>query len=123
MFTTPGLDLPAIARSEFLAFYDELVDRVAALAAQWMAVGFCHGVLDTDNMSITGESFDYGPYAFIDRYDPRFTAAYFDHGGRYSYGNQPAICQLNLKALPKTLGPADRRGGPGATASRLPRAL
>jgi uncharacterized protein YdiU (UPF0061 family) len=68
-----------------------------------MAVGFCHGVLNTDNMSITGESFDYGPYAFIDRYDPRFTAAYFDHGGRYSYGNQPAICQLNLKALQKPL--------------------
>jgi uncharacterized protein YdiU (UPF0061 family) len=68
-----------------------------------MSVGFCHAVLNTDNMSITGESFDYGPYAFIDRYDPRFTAAYFDYAGRYSYGNQPIICQMNLKALQKPL--------------------
>lgn len=95
----PGPRLYRDRPERFLAFYDELVDRVAALAAQWMAVGFCHGVLNTDNMSITAESFDYGPYAFIDRYDPSFTAAYFDHGGRYSYGNQPGICQLNLKAL------------------------
>jgi len=79
------------------------VDRVAKLVAQWMSVGFCHGVLNTDNMSITGESFDYGPYAFIDQYDPRFTAAYFDYAGRYSYGNQPIICQMNLKALQKPL--------------------
>jgi serine/tyrosine/threonine adenylyltransferase len=80
-------------------FYAELVNRVADLTAQWMAVGFCHGVLNTDNMSITGESFDYGPYAFIFNYDPRFTAAYFDYGGRYSYGNQPYICKLNLEML------------------------
>ncbi|MFZ4639392.1 MAG: protein adenylyltransferase SelO [Nodosilinea sp.] len=99
----PGPRLYRDRQERFLSFYDELVDRVAALAAQWMAAGFCHGVLNTDNMSITGESFDYGPYAFIDRYDPGFTAAYFDHGGRYSYGNQPGICQLNLKALQKPL--------------------
>jgi uncharacterized protein YdiU (UPF0061 family) len=68
-----------------------------------MSVGFCHAVLNTDNMSITGESFDYGPYAFMDGYDPRFTAAYFDYAGRYSYGNQPIICQMNLKALQKPL--------------------
>ncbi|HCF28262.1 MAG TPA: YdiU family protein, partial [Cyanobacteria bacterium UBA11049] len=80
-------------------FYAELVQRVAELAAQWMSVGFCHAVLNTDNMSITGESFDYGPYAFIDRYNPQFTAAYFDYSGRYSYANQPAICRLNLEML------------------------
>ena len=80
-------------------FYAELVERVARLAAQWMAAGFCHGVLNTDNMSITGESFDYGPYAFIPTYDPKFTAAYFDYGGRYSYGNQPYICRFNLELL------------------------
>ncbi|MGB3138471.1 MAG: YdiU family protein, partial [Nodosilinea sp.] len=91
------------AQERYLHFYEELCDRVAALAAQWMSVGFCHAVLNTDNMSITGESFDYGPYAFIDRYDPRFTAAYFDYGGRYSYANQPIICQMNLKALQKPL--------------------
>jgi serine/tyrosine/threonine adenylyltransferase len=85
-------------------FYAELVERVAQLTAQWMAAGFCHGVLNTDNMSITGESFDYGPYAFIDSYNPQFIAAYFDYGGRYSYGNQPMICKLNLEMLQTPLG-------------------
>ncbi len=88
----------------YLQFYRELVRRVAQLAAQWMAAGFCHGVLNTDNMSITGESFDYGPYAFIPTYNPRFTAAYFDYGGRYCYGNQPLICRLNLELLQVPLG-------------------
>lgn len=83
----------------YLRFYAELVQRVAALVAQWMSVGFCHAVLNTDNMSVTGESFDYGPYAFIDRYDPRFTAAYFDYYGRYCYANQPAACEWNLQML------------------------
>ncbi len=91
------------AQERYLHFYGELCDRIARLAAQWMSVGFCHAVLNTDNMSITGESFDYGPFAFIDGYDPRFTAAYFDYAGRYSYSNQPLICQMNLKALQKPL--------------------
>lgn len=86
-------------RDRYARFYAELVQRVAELVAQWMAAGFCHAVLNTDNMSITGESFDYGPYAFIDRYNPRFTAAYFDYFGRYSYGNQPAMCRWNLEML------------------------
>ncbi len=92
---------PGIAASEdrYAKFYAELVERVATLAAQWMAAGFCHGVLNTDNMSITGESFDYGPYAFIPTYNPRFTAAYFDYGARYCYANQPGICRLNLEML------------------------
>ena len=84
-------------------FYAELVQRVAQLAAQWMSVGFCHAVLNTDNMSITGESFDYGPYAFMDEFDPRFTAAYFDYGRRYSYGNQPRVCEWNLGMLQNPL--------------------
>ncbi len=84
-------------------FYAELVRRVAELVAQWMAVGFCHGVLNTDNMSITGESFDYGPYAFIPTYNPQFTAAYFDHFRRYAYGNQPSICRWNLEMLQRPL--------------------
>lgn len=87
----------------YAQFYAELVHRTAELVAQWMAVGFCHAVLNTDNMSITGESFDYGPYAFMDQFDPNFTAAYFDYGGRYSYKNQPAACQWNLKMLCKPL--------------------
>lgn len=92
---------PHLQNSEdrYAQFYAELAQRVAALAAQWMSVGFCHAVLNTDNMSITGESFDYGPYAFIETYNPQFTAAYFDYYGRYSYGNQPLICRLNLEML------------------------
>ncbi len=86
-----------------IRFYRELVQRVAELAAQWMAAGFCHGVLNTDNMSITGESFDYGPYAFMPQYNPRFTAAYFDYGGLYAYGNQPFVCQGNLEILQRSL--------------------
>lgn len=84
---------------KYALFYAELVKRVAELVAQWMAAGFCHGVLNTDNMSITGESFDYGPYAFIPTYDPYFTAAYFDYYKRYCYSHQPDICQLNLELL------------------------
>ncbi len=86
-------------KDKYSLFYAELVQRIALLAAQWMAAGFCHGVLNTDNMSIAGESFDYGPYAFIPTYDTRFTAASFDYGGRYSYGNQPYICKFNLELL------------------------
>ncbi len=87
----------------YIRFYAELVKRIAQLVAQWMAVGFCHGVLNTDNMSITGESFDYGPYAFIDTYNPYFTAAAFDRQGRYSYRNQPSICRWNLEMLQRPL--------------------
>ncbi|MGQ4647025.1 protein adenylyltransferase SelO family protein [Lyngbya aestuarii] len=87
----------------YVKFYAELVERVAQLVAQWMAAGFCHAVLNTDNMSITGESFDYGPYAFIPTYNPSFTAAYFDYYGRYSYGRQPAVCQWNLEMLQQPL--------------------
>lgn len=85
-------------------FYAELVKRVAELAAQWMAAGFCHAVLNTDNMAIVGESFDYGPYAFIPTYQRAFTAAYFDYSRRYCYGNQPGICKLNLQLLQQPLG-------------------
>ncbi|WP_254565114.1 YdiU family protein [Oscillatoria sp. HE19RPO] len=86
-------------KEKYARFYQELVQRVATLTAQWMAAGFCHAVLNTDNMSITGESFDYGPFAFIPTYNLKFTAAYFDYYGRYSYGNQPAICRWNLQML------------------------
>ena len=87
----------------YALFYAELVQRVAELAAQWMSAGFCHAVLNTDNMAITGESFDYGPFAFLPTLDPSFTAAYFDHFGRYSYGRQPAICRWNLEMLQRPL--------------------
>jgi serine/tyrosine/threonine adenylyltransferase len=83
----------------YAAFYTELVEKVAQLAAQWMTAGFCHAVLNTDNMAITAESFDYGPFDFIETYNPKFTAAYFDYYGRYCYANQPAACQWNLEML------------------------
>ncbi|NJK41267.1 MAG: YdiU family protein [Acaryochloridaceae cyanobacterium SU_2_1] len=96
-------------------FYAELVKRTAELVAQWMSVGFCHGVLNTDNMSVTGESFDYGPYAFIETFDPSFTAAYFDHFQRYSYGNQPSLCHWNLEMLQhplaRVIAPVDLGAG------------
>ncbi|MGF1535287.1 MAG: YdiU family protein [Elainellaceae cyanobacterium] len=83
----------------YAQFYDELVQRTAQMAAGWMAAGFCHAVINSDNMSITGESFDYGPYAFIPTYDPKFIAAYFDYRGRYRYENQPLACRWNLHML------------------------
>ncbi|MEM1172693.1 MAG: YdiU family protein [Cyanobacteria bacterium P01_H01_bin.35] len=90
-------------KDSYFLFYLELVERVAKLVAQWMAAGFCHGVLNTDNMSITGESFDYGPYAFIPTYEPKFTAAYFDYSGLYRYSHQPLVCKSNLHLLQETL--------------------
>ena len=94
---------PAIAPGDYAGFYAALVRRTAELAAQWMAAGFCHGVLNSDNMSVVGESFDYGPYAFVPTYDTRFTAAYFDYSGMYCYGNQPQICHFNLERLQMSL--------------------
>ena len=87
----------------YAMFYAELTQRVATLVAQWMAAGFCHAVLNTDNMAITGESFDYGPFAFIPTLDPAFTAAYFDNGGRYAYSNQATMCKWNLQMLQSPL--------------------
>ena len=89
----------AEADSPLLAMVAELTERVAHMAAQWMVAGFTHGVLNTDNMSLAGESFDYGPYGFLASWDVNFTAAYFDHTGLYAYGRQPAICYHNLKLL------------------------
>jgi uncharacterized protein YdiU (UPF0061 family) len=102
----PGAAADAAANNtepQLLAFYGELVERMARLAAEWMAAGFTHGVLNTDNMSLAGESFDYGPFAFLDRWDPGFTAAYFDHSGLYAYGQQPLICHHNLRLLQEPL--------------------
>lgn len=86
-------------QDRYAQFFTELSERLATLVAQWMSVGFCHAVLNTDNMSITGESFDYGPYAFLDQYNPKFTAAYFDYSGLYRYSNQPGACYWNLEKL------------------------
>jgi uncharacterized protein YdiU (UPF0061 family) len=85
------------------AFLARVVQRSADLAASWMIAGFVHGVLNTDNLNITGESFDYGPYRFLPTLDPGFTAAYFDRTGLYAYGRQPATVAWNLERLAETL--------------------
>jgi uncharacterized protein YdiU (UPF0061 family) len=93
-------DTPA-ARA--VAMLKSVCRRVALTGAQWMAAGFVHGVLNTDNINITGESFDYGPYRFLPHYDPEFTAAYFDHSGLYAYGRQPETLLWNLTRLAECL--------------------
>jgi uncharacterized protein YdiU (UPF0061 family) len=95
----------AAAETPALAFLGRVAESQAALVAQWMAVGFIHGVMNTDNMTISGETIDYGPCAFMDRYDPRMVFSSIDHRGRYAYGNQPAIAQWNLARLAETLLP------------------
>lgn len=81
------------------AFLQAVSRNAARTTAQWMMAGFVHGVLNTDNMNITGESFDYGPYRFMPKYDPAFTAAYFDQSGLYAYGRQPTSVLWNLHQL------------------------
>jgi uncharacterized protein YdiU (UPF0061 family) len=87
------------AEHRAVALLQAVVARSARLAARWMAAGFVHGVLNTDNMSLTGESFDYGPYRFLPLSNPNFTAAYFDHSGLYSFGRQPEAVFWNLQQL------------------------
>ena len=77
----------------------------AELIAKWLLVGFIHGVMNTDNMSIAGETIDYGPCAFMDGYDPATVFSSIDHQGRYAYANQPAIALWNLTRLAETLLP------------------
>lgn len=85
----PGRDEPAVM------LMHNVVERMADLAASYMVAGFVHGVLNTDNMNITGESFDYGPWRWLPHWDPSFTAAYFDHGGLYAFGRQPEALHWN----------------------------
>ncbi|WP_067736553.1 protein adenylyltransferase SelO family protein [Novosphingobium naphthalenivorans] len=89
----PGRDEPAVI------LLHQVVERLADLAASWMAAGFVHGVLNTDNMNISGESFDYGPWRWLPKWDPRFTAAYFDYGGLYAFGRQPEALLWNCGQL------------------------
>ena len=83
--------------------FDQVVTASADTVASWMAAGFVHGVMNTDNMNITGESFDYGPYRFLPTLDPQFTAAYFDHGRLYAFGRQPEAMSWNLAQLAQCL--------------------
>ncbi len=98
---------PALAGTPepYLALLRAVAERQASLIAQWMNVGFIHGVMNTDNMTISGETIDYGPCAFIEAYDPAAVFSSIDHGGRYAYANQPRIARWNLARLAETLLP------------------
>ncbi len=100
---------------------DLVVTRQAELIAKWLLVGFIHGVMNTDNASIAGETIDYGPCAFLDAYDPAQVYSSIDHHGRYAYGNQPHIAQWNLARLAETLLPllAEDRGAAVAMANEI----
>ena len=88
-----------------LALLEGVAERQAALIAQWMRVGFIHGVMNTDNSSISGETIDFGPCAFMDAYDPNAVFSAIDRSGRYAFSNQPRIAQWNLARLAETLLP------------------
>ncbi len=89
----PGRNEPAVI------LFHQVVERMADMAASYMVAGFVHGVLNSDNMNITGESFDYGPWRWLPAWDPQFTAAYFDHSGLYSFGRQPEAIHWNCGQL------------------------
>ncbi|MCX7288154.1 MAG: YdiU family protein [Rhodobacterales bacterium] len=93
------------AENPYLAFLDAVIDRQADLIARWMGLGFIHGVMNTDNMAISGETIDYGPCAFMEGYAPGTVFSSIDHQGRYAYANQPLILGWNLARLAETLIP------------------
>jgi uncharacterized protein YdiU (UPF0061 family) len=93
------------AGHEAFALLEQAIFAQAALVARWLGVGFIHGVMNTDNTAISGETLDYGPCAFLDEYEPRKVFSSIDRGGRYAFANQPAIAQWNLARLAETLLP------------------
>lgn len=101
--SSSAIDLNKMTEQElhpvYHAFYQEIVERTARLVALWQSVGFCHGVLNTDNMSIIGVTIDYGPYGFMESFDTDFICNASDDGGRYSYGNQMEMCRWNCMKL------------------------
>ncbi|MFW0767822.1 protein adenylyltransferase SelO [Trabulsiella odontotermitis] len=90
---------------KYIIWFRDVVTRTATLIARWQTVGFAHGVMNTDNMSILGLTLDYGPYGFLDDYQPGFICNHSDHQGRYSFDNQPAVGLWNLQRLAQTLSP------------------
>src|ERR1700722_4394400 len=107
----------ALAKQPYLALLDGVVARQASLVAQWMLLGFIHGVMNTDNTSISGETIDYGPCAFMEAYDPAKVFSSIDHYGRYSYGNQPSAAHWNLARLAEALLPVlEQEAGDGEAA-------
>jgi serine/tyrosine/threonine adenylyltransferase len=98
---------PLAARAErpYLALFDGVVAAQASLVARWMLVGFIHGVMNTDNMTISGETIDYGPCAFLEAFDPSTVYSSIDERGRYAYGNQPVVAEWNLARFAEALLP------------------
>ena len=96
---------PQIAPGDAPGLLRAVVEASARLTARWIAAGFVHGVLNTDNLDVTGESFDYGPWRFLPHYDPAFTAAYFDQTGLYAFARQPEAVFWNLTQLAGALKP------------------
>ena len=95
----------AHADNPYLGLFAAVVAAQASLVAQWMLVGFVHGVMNTDNMTISGETIDYGPCAFMEAFDPATVYSSIDHAGRYAYGNQPVVAEWNLARLAEALLP------------------
>ncbi|XXX80787.1 YdiU family protein [Sorangium sp. So ce134] len=91
--------------NDALALLERVIEAQASLVARWLGVGFVHGVMNTDNTSISGETIDYGPCAFLDEYDPEKKFSSIDRGGRYAFGNQPGIAQWNMLRLAEALLP------------------
>ena len=100
----PGLKTRPLGE-HYLALFGGIVERQARLIASWQLVGFIHGVMNTDNMALSGETIDFGPCAFMDPYEPATVFSSIDHGGRYAYGNQPPIAQWNLARLAEAMLP------------------
>jgi protein adenylyltransferase len=96
---------PELQGRPYIEFLQAVSARMAALVADWMGVGFIHGVMNTDNVALSGETLDYGPCAFLEHYHPRTVFSSIDHRGRYAYGNQPVIAQWNLARFAETLLP------------------
>ena len=90
---------------KYIAWFSDVVARTAEMIASWQTVGFAHGVMNTDNMSILGLTMDYGPYGFLDDFQPGFICNHSDYQGRYSFDNQPAVGLWNLQRLAQTLSP------------------
>ncbi|CCN81523.1 conserved hypothetical protein [Vibrio nigripulchritudo SFn27] len=89
----------------YLAMFQEVVSRTASMIAKWQSIGFAHGVMNTDNMSILGETFDFGPFGMMENFDPSFICNHSDYQGRYAFDNQPSIGLWNLTALAQALSP------------------
>jgi serine/tyrosine/threonine adenylyltransferase len=94
---------PELEPERYVELFRAIVARQASLIARWQLVGFIHGVMNTDNMALSGETIDYGPCAFMDAYDPATVFSSIDHGGRYAFGNQPPIAQWNLARLAEAM--------------------